>query len=79
MADSVHSRNLQTKLKSKALVIFKDTTDSSCESNFCQSTATNEKEAMETSVTLATATQPLLADEPSPAAAGNGAPDIKAV
>ena len=36
---------------------------------------------METSVTLATAaTQPLLADEPSPAAAaGNGAPDIKAV
>ena len=54
----------------------------SCESRFPQSTAsTNEKQAMDTSVTL-TSQQPLLAaaadDEPG-STAGNGGPDIKAV
>ena len=53
----------------------------SCESHFPQSTAsTNEKQAMDTSVTL-TSQQPLLAatdDEPG-STAGNGGPDIKAV
>ena len=55
-------------------MIFKGTTNR-CELNYPQSNSTNG-ETTETSVALAS--QPLLATEPT-SSAGNGGPDVKAV